>query len=111
MTKIEQLYCFGTDSNRIRWILNQNGLEMGWSSWQRICEHNLHLRIPSPHPGRPDFSKKRAVGRRWPAFGGGRQPVFLKNPACRDVGMELGDVGCVLTSFAINSKQFPSHSD
>ena len=48
------------DSNRIWLIFNENGLKMGWNWWQRICEHNLHLRIPSPHPSRPDFSKKRA---------------------------------------------------
>ena len=35
--------------------------------------------------------------------GGGRQPFFLKNPACWDEGMEFGDVGCVRISFAINS--------
>ena len=23
---------------------------MCWNWWQRICEHNLHLRIPSPDP-------------------------------------------------------------
>ena len=23
---------------------------MGWNWWQRMCEHNLHLGIPSPHP-------------------------------------------------------------
>ena len=23
---------------------------MGWNWWQGVCEHNLHLRIPSPHP-------------------------------------------------------------
>ena len=38
-------------------------------------------------------------------------PCFLKNPACRDVGMEFGDVGCVRISFAINSNPFPAHSD
>ena len=23
---------------------------MSWNWWQGVCEHNLHLRIPSPHP-------------------------------------------------------------
>ena len=31
---------------------------MGWNWWQRICEHNLRLRIPSPHPNWPDLKKK-----------------------------------------------------
>ena len=29
--------------------------KMGWDWWQRICEHNLHLRVPSPHPSWSDF--------------------------------------------------------
>ena len=38
------------DPNGIWLILCYNLLKMGWNWWQRICEHNLHLRIPSPHP-------------------------------------------------------------
>ena len=64
-----------------------------------VCEHNLHLRIPSPHPDRPDFFKKKAVGR-----------PFFENPDGWDVGMEFGDVGCVRISFAINSKPFAANS-
>ena len=31
-------------------MFNQNGLEMAWNWWRRICEHNLHLRFASPNP-------------------------------------------------------------
>ena len=31
-------------------MFNHNGLKMAWDWWQRICEHILHLRIPSPDP-------------------------------------------------------------
>ena len=33
-------------------------------------------------------------------------PLFLKNPASWDVGMEFGDVGCVRISSAINPNPF-----
>ena len=55
--------------------------------------------------------KKMAAGLRRKPAAAARQPFFLKNPACRDVGMEFGDVGCVRISFAINSNPFPAHSD
>ena len=80
----------------------------GYANTTYISEFHPHI------PAGQIFEQKRAVGRRRrrrPAFGGGRQPFFLKNPASLNVGMEFGDVGCVCTSFAINSNTFPAHSD
>ena len=51
----------------IYWFSIRMGLKGVGIDGRRICEHNRHLRIPTPRPGRlrrMDFSKRRAVARR-----------------------------------------------
>ena len=42
---------------------------------------------------------------------GSTTALLFENAAGQDVEMELGDVGCVRISFAINSNPFWIHSD
>ena len=48
------LYAISDDRPRVAEYLDSCGKSSPLKAWQKIHEHNMHLRMPSPHPSRSD---------------------------------------------------------